>query len=342
MGSADILHSVLFSPKTNPIQSLFHTKPFSEEELHLIQTVADVATAQGVKAYLVGGYVRDKILGRPCSDMDITCIGSGIGLAEAVAQKLSPVPPVSVFKNFGTAHLHYHAFDIEFVGARKESYREDSRKPALEDGSLEDDLRRRDFTINAFAISLHRSDFGAFIDLFDGMKDLESEIIRTPLEPGLTFSDDPLRMMRAVRFASQLHFKLDEVTFDSICDQRERIKIISAERISEELNKILLSPKPSVGLDLLHRCGLLDIIFPELVALRGGDGHDAADRRRIRRRAERLVARRRKNRNSRRDGLRDHAVEHRAVPHPTEAQIEDVRAVVHRRLYAQRHVPTGR
>ena len=227
-----------------------------------------------MQAFLVGGFVRDKILGSECKDLDVTCVGSGIDLAEAFAKKLSPHPEVHVFKNFGTAQVKFHSFDIEFVGARKESYRSESRKPAVEDGTLMDDLSRRDFTINALAISLNKNDYGILIDEFNGMDDLENEIIRTPLEAGITFSDDPLRMMRGVRFASQLNFKIEEKTFDAICDFKERISIISAERVSDELNKIILSEKPSVGLDLLYKCGLMNIIFPEFIELRGAEYKD--------------------------------------------------------------------
>lgn len=229
-------------------------------------------------AYVVGGYVRDRLLARPSKDMDIVCVGSGIALAQAVAKRLRPRPRVTTYKRFGTAMLKHEGIEVEFVGARKESYRSDSRKPIVEEGSLADDQNRRDFTINALAVSLNENNYGAIIDPFDGLEHLEQKKIITPLEPGKTFSDDPLRMMRAIRFASQLGFFIEEGTLDAIAKFRNRIKIISQERIATELNKILLSPKPSVGFKLLFDTGLLELILPELAAMHGvevknGVGH---------------------------------------------------------------------
>ena len=230
--------------------------------------------------YLIGGFVRDKLIGRKTKDADIVCVGDGILLAHKVAERFNPKPIVSYFKNFGTAHIKLDEFEIEFVGARKESYRSESRNPDVEPGSLEEDQLRRDFTINALAISLNENDYGMLIDPFKGVVDLEKKIIQTPLDPEKTFDDDPLRMMRAIRFASQLDFTIESKTFEAIRHHTERIKIITQERITEELNKILLSPKPSVGLDLLFRSGLLKIIFPQLVDLAGAeyiDGHGHKD-----------------------------------------------------------------
>ncbi|MEN0051374.1 MAG: HD domain-containing protein, partial [Bacteroidota bacterium] len=223
----------------------------------------------GFPAYVVGGYVRDRLLARPSKDMDIVCVGSGIELAQHLAFKLRPIPRVVVYKRFGTAMLRYRDLEIEFVGARKESYRHDSRKPAVESGTLEDDQNRRDFTINALAASLNQADFGAIIDPFEGLEHLEQKLIKTPLEPRRTFSDDPLRMMRAIRFATQLNFSIDKQTLEGIKRTRDRIKIISKERISTELNKIILSPKPSIGFKILMEVGLLKYILPELLALKG-------------------------------------------------------------------------
>lgn len=243
---------------------------------HLDSSDRDFLTAIGrqaaelhMPAYLVGGYVRDRLLGRPTKDLDIVCIGSGIDLAEKVASSLKPSPNVVVFRRFGTAMFRYDDRDIEFVGARKESYREDSRKPAVEEGSLEDDQFRRDFTINALAISLNEPDFGNLLDPFDGIRHLSEKRIVTPLDPGKTFSDDPLRMMRAIRFATQLGFAIDPETLTAIRKYRDRMHIVSQERIIGELNKILLEPKPSLGFKLLFDVGLLEIIFPELQALHG-------------------------------------------------------------------------
>jgi poly(A) polymerase len=247
-------------------------------EKRIFRLVAETAAELGVAAYVVGGYVRDRLLARPSKDMDIVCIGSGIELAEKLAQKLSPVPKVVVFQRFGTAMLRYNDMEIEFVGARRESYRPDSRKPSVENGTLEDDQNRRDFTINALAVSLNKDNFGEIIDPFNGLEDLEIKRIITPLEPGRTFSDDPLRMMRAIRFAAQLGFSIEETTLKGIAAYRNRIDIVSAERITTELEKIMLTDKPSIGLKLLMETGLLAIIFPELDAMKGrqfqqGQGH---------------------------------------------------------------------
>ncbi len=281
-------------------------------ELMIFKKIAGVSEELGMECYIIGGFVRDKILGRPTKDMDIVCTGDGITLAEKVAQLFIPKPMVNIFKIFGTAQIKIfvanekhqakiadntpvpssldklapagtdggwkEAFEIEFVGARKESYSNDSRKPAVQPGTLEDDQNRRDFTINALAISLNTKDFGELIDPFQGIKHLQQKIIKTPLPPDNTFSDDPLRMMRAIRFAAQLHFDITPETLESITSNAERIKIISKERIADELNKILSSTKPSIGFDLLYKTGLLQIIFPQMVALAGaeyidGKGH---------------------------------------------------------------------
>ncbi len=235
----------------------------------VFHVVRDVAERLKVKVYVVGGYTRDILLKRPSKDIDFVCVGSGIRLAEQVAVSLGPKVNVAVFKNFGTAQIRFDDLDLEFVGARKESYRSDSRKPIVEDGTLEDDQRRRDFTINAMAICLDRKNFGELIDPFDGQGDLKRKIIRTPLDPADTFSDDPLRMMRAIRFASQLGFDIEADTFQAITNQAARLKIVSQERITDELNKIILSPTPSYGFKLLFHSGLLNQFFPELVALHG-------------------------------------------------------------------------
>ena len=227
----------------------------------------------GIQAYAVGGVVRDFFLQRHCTDIDIVCVGNGIDLARAAARAINPNIEVTVFKNFGTASFVYHHNDvnwqIEFVGARRESYRRDSRKPIVENGTLEDDQNRRDFTINAMAVSLNHDTYGNLVDPFGGIQDLNNGIIRTPLDPDITFSDDPLRMMRAIRFASQLGFYIQNSTFDAIQRNVERIHIVSIERITTELNKIILSPTPSVGFRLLDKSGLLRIIFPELSTLKG-------------------------------------------------------------------------
>ncbi|MBA2250128.1 MAG: HD domain-containing protein [Chitinophagaceae bacterium] len=259
----------------------------NDKEMMMLGKIGEAAKELQLSCFLIGGFVRDKILGRETKDMDIVCLGDGILLAQKVAEKFKPAPEVHYFKNFGTAQIKVYSapfttdsipFEIEFVGARKESYSYDSRKPDVEKGSLEDDQKRRDFTINALAISLNKENYGELIDPFNGITDLENKIIQTPLLPDQTFSDDPLRMMRAVRFAAQLDFTIDEKTFKAIGKNADRIKIVSSERITDELNKILLTKKPSVGFDLLYKSGLLKIIFPQMVALAGaeyidGKGH---------------------------------------------------------------------
>lgn len=258
-----------------------NTKQRSQDTMNFLknkifEVVSEEAAAKNVRAYVIGGYVRDSLLGRKSNDIDIVVEGSGIELAERVAKKLKV--NVTVFKNFGTAMLKSGNLEIEFVGARKESYRADSRKPIVEDGSLEDDQNRRDFTINALAFSLQKDDFGKLVDPFTGVRDLQNGLIRTPLNPDQTYSDDPLRMIRAIRFASQLSFTIVDDSLSSIRRNRERINILSKERIAEELNKIVLSPKPSIGFYLLEETGLLEIILPQLVKLKGvesveGKGH---------------------------------------------------------------------
>src|ERR1700744_5505764 len=235
----------------------------------LFSIISNAAAEQNVHAYVIGGFVRDLLLNRPSKDIDIVVIGNGIDFAEKVAQKLKV--KLSVFKNFGTAMLKYKDIEVEFVGARKESYRSDSRKPIVENGTLEDDQNRRDFTINALAIALHPDQFGELLDPFDGVKDLAQKLIRTPLNPVETFSDDPLRMLRAIRFASQLNFTIDPAAVEAIKLDGERISIISQERITEELNKIILSPKPSIGFIYLFDTGLLRKIFPLMANLYGVD-----------------------------------------------------------------------
>jgi putative nucleotidyltransferase with HDIG domain len=259
----------------------------SENELLLFQKIADAAADLQVQAFVIGGFVRDKLIGRPTSDADIVCLGNAIELAHKVAASFSPKPSVSFFKNFGTAHIRIPdagtetgMLDVEFVGARKESYRSSSRKPEVTIGTLEDDQNRRDFTINALAISLNKDNYGLLIDPFQGMKDIAEKRIQTPLDPLNTFSDDPLRMLRAIRFATQLGFTIDPVTFDAIREDAPRIRIISQERITEEVNKIICSPKPSVGFDLLYKTDLLGIIFPKMTDLAGAeyiDGHGHKD-----------------------------------------------------------------
>jgi len=244
----------------------------TRKELMLLKKIAASADELGVEAYLIGGFVRDKIINRPTKDADIVCMGDGIELAHKVAEKFHPKPSVAFFKTFGTAQIKVDDhFEIEFVGARKESYDFNSRKPFVAPGSLEDDQNRRDFTINALAINLSKEHFGNIIDPFNGIADIEKKIIQTPLEPLKTFSDDPLRMMRAIRFATQLNFEIAPITFQAIKDNAERIKIVSQERITDELNKILMSDKPSIGLDLLSKSGLLQIIFPQMMALHGAE-----------------------------------------------------------------------
>ncbi|MBQ8672496.1 MAG: HD domain-containing protein [Bacteroides sp.] len=235
----------------------------------IFKQISATADELGMECYVVGGYVRDIFLERPSKDIDVVVVGSGVAMAEALAKRLGRGAHLSVFKNFGTAQLKYRGTEVEFVGARRESYTHDSRKPIVEDGTLEDDQNRRDFTINALAVCLNRARYGELVDPFDGMYDMKDRIIRTPLDPDVTFSDDPLRMMRCIRFATQLNFFIDEETFDSLCRNKERISIISKERIIDELNKIILSPVPSRGFVDLERSGLLSLIFPELAALQG-------------------------------------------------------------------------
>lgn len=235
----------------------------------IFKQISETADELGLECYVVGGYVRDIFLERPSKDIDVVVVGSGIAMAEALGRRLGRGAHVSVFKNFGTAQLKYRATEVEFVGARKESYTHDSRKPIVEDGTLEDDQNRRDFTINALAVCLNSDRFGELVDPFGGLDDLKERTIRTPLDPDITFSDDPLRMMRCIRFATQLNFYIDDETFESLCRNKERISIISRERIADELNKIMLSPIPSKGFIDLERSGLLDLIFPELAALQG-------------------------------------------------------------------------
>ncbi|MCE7996024.1 MAG: HD domain-containing protein [Roseivirga sp.] len=235
----------------------------------VFDTVAQVARDKSLETYVVGGYVRDILLKRASKDIDFVCVGSGISLAEGVHKALGDHLPFSIFKTYGTAMIKSGADELEFVGARKESYKHDSRKPIVENGTLEDDQNRRDFTINALAISLNKENYGELIDPFDGVGDLKRKMIRTPLAPEETFSDDPLRMMRAIRFAAQLNFDIEADTFEAIRKMADRIKIVSAERVIVELNKIVLSPTPSYGFKLLFHCGLLKHIFPEMVALQG-------------------------------------------------------------------------
>ncbi|MBQ5461627.1 MAG: HD domain-containing protein, partial [Bacteroidaceae bacterium] len=246
---------------------------------HLIGETADELQ---MECYVIGGFVRDLFLERPSNDIDCVVVGSGITIAKAVAEKIKEKfhkkPHIAVYANFGTAQIHFDGNEIEFVGARRESYSHDSRKPVVEDGTLEDDQNRRDFTINAMALCLNTNRFGELVDPFYGLEDLEDGIIRTPLDPDITFSDDPLRMMRCVRFATQLNFFIEDETFDALQRNAERIKIISGERIADEFNKIMLAKHPSKGIMDLERCGLLQLILPELVALEGvetmnGRGH---------------------------------------------------------------------
>jgi len=238
-------------------------------DLPLFQTIAAAAGELGYPAYVIGGYVRDLALARESKDVDVVCVGDGIELAQAVGRKLPGRPRVTVFKNFGTAMLPTPEIEVEFVGARKESYRAESRKPEVEAGTLEEDLARRDFTINALGISLNPDDFGTLVDRYDGMGDLQRKTIRTPLDPDITFSDDPLRMLRAIRFATQLDFDIEPDTYDALSRNKERIKIVSQERITTELNKIIMAPQPSYGFKLLFQCGLLQLIFPRMAQLHG-------------------------------------------------------------------------
>ena len=244
----------------------------------IFKQISATADELGLECYVVGGYVRDLFLQRHSEDIDVVVVGSGIAMAKALGKRLGRGANVSVFKNFGTAQVKYRGMEVEFVGARKESYSHDSRKPVVEDGTLEDDQNRRDFTINALAVCLNAARYGELVDPFDGIADLKERVIRTPLDPDVTFSDDPLRMMRCIRFATQLNFYIDDETFEALERNRERIDIISRERIADELNKIILSPVPSKGFIDLDRSGLLELIFPELVALQGvetrnGRGH---------------------------------------------------------------------
>jgi len=254
----------------------------TDEELFIFKKIGDSAEELSMPAFVIGGFVRDKILNRSTKDADIVCSGDGIELAQKTAEKFSPKPHVSFFKNFGTAQikitLNDTIFEIEFVGARKESYQSESRKPNVLPGTIEEDTMRRDFTINTLAISLNKKDYGKLIDPLNGLADIEDKIIRTPLPPGQTFIDDPLRMMRAIRFATQLNFTISPETFEAIKQHADRIKIVSVERIIDEINKIVMTKKPSVGFDLLYKAGLLKIIFPQMIALVGaeyidGKGH---------------------------------------------------------------------
>lgn len=255
----------------------------------IYKLIGEVADAMELECYVVGGVVRDYFLQRPCSDIDVVCVGSGIALAEEVAKKIGDtydfIPEVHCYRNFGTAQIHIYGrhmkpptddeeMELEFVGARRESYQRDSRKPIVEDGTLEDDQNRRDFTVNAMAVCLNSGRFGELVDPFGGIRDLNEGILRTPLNPDITFSDDPLRMMRAVRFASQLGFTIDSRCFQAIIDNADRLKIISQERITSELNKIILSPRPSVGIKLLEKSGLLPLFFSELSRLKGVETRD--------------------------------------------------------------------
>ncbi len=248
------------------------TQSNHKEALHLpiFKILSEASDELGVESYVIGGFVRDYFLkrGNP-KDIDIVAVGSGIELAKKVARKLPGNPKISIFKNFGTAMIRHHDLELEFVGARKESYDRNSRKPHVEDGTLQEDQERRDFTINALALSLSSENFGELLDPFNGISDLENNIIRTPLEPGITYSDDPLRMMRAIRFASQLDFIIELKSLQAITENKERIQIVSKERIVDELHKIIGSKKPSIGFSLLHKTGLLDFILPELTALQG-------------------------------------------------------------------------
>jgi poly(A) polymerase len=237
-------------------------------DIPVLRAVSEIVGESGHQCFLIGGFVRDILLKRESKDIDIVVLGSGIELAKKLAERMGN-RQVNVFKNFGTAMVHFNDYEVEFVGARKESYRRNSRKPIVEDGTLADDQKRRDFTINALAISLHPNNWGELIDPFNGMQDLKNKILRTPLDPDTTYSDDPLRMMRAIRFATQLKFSIEEESFNAIKSNAERIKIVSQERVIEELNKIMEAPVPSKGFKLLEKSGLLKIIFPEVNALKG-------------------------------------------------------------------------
>ena len=256
---------------------------FSPAEAEIFNKISEAANEMGIKAYVIGGFVRDKILGKPDKDIDVVCLGDGIGLAAKTAEKFSPKPSVSFFKNFGTAQIKIKLpdegqFEVEFVGARKESYQHHSRKPDVIPGTFEEDRMRRDFTINTLAISLDKEDFGKLIDPLNGLEDIHQKVIKTPLPPDQTFIDDPLRMMRAIRFAAQLNFEIHPETFESIKRNAQRIKIVSGERIIDEVNKIVMTEKPSIGFLLLYKSGLLKMFFPQMVALAGaeyidGKGH---------------------------------------------------------------------
>ncbi len=241
------------------------------DSIPLFKQIGACADELGLETYVIGGFVRDLLLKRPCKDIDFVCVGDGIHLAKKVAQVYGPKTKVNIFKNFGTANIRVDDFEVEFVGARKESYRLESRKPEVEAGTLKEDQERRDFTINALAISVNESSFGELLDPFDGLKDMKRKLIRTPLDPDITFSDDPLRMMRAIRFAAQLQYDIEPDTFDGIMHNAHRLAIISGERIIDELNKIIMTDKPSYGFKLLFVSGLLNEFFPEMVELQGVD-----------------------------------------------------------------------
>jgi poly(A) polymerase len=240
----------------------------------IFKIISQAADELQVECYVIGGYVRDIFLKRPSKDIDVVTVGSGIDLARLVAKKLGKGSNVTVFKNFGTAQVHFKSMDVEFVGARRESYTHDSRKPIVEDGTLEDDQKRRDFTINALALCLNEARYGELVDPFEGLEDLRDMVLKTPLDPDITFSDDPLRMMRAIRFACQLDFDIDPEAFEAIERNKERLQIVSGERIVEELNKVMASRKPSTGFRLLDACGLLEILMPEIAALKGAETKD--------------------------------------------------------------------
>ena len=266
-----------FFVSLRPKRDYLRMKLYSDEELaeilnqEIFHQISEAADHLGLECYVVGGYVRDIFLERPSNDIDVVVVGSGISVAEELKRMVGKKAHLSVFKNFGTAQVKFRQkgieYEVEFVGARKESYSHDSRKPIVEDGTLEDDQNRRDFTINAMAICLNKDRFGELVDPFNGLADLEDGIIATPLEPGITFSDDPLRMMRCIRFATQLNFQIEDETFVALQRMADRIKIVSGERIKDELNKIIMAPHPSIGFELLQRSGLLQIILPELAAL---------------------------------------------------------------------------
>ena len=266
-----------FFVSLRPKRDYLRMKLYSDEELaeilnqEIFHQISEAADHLGLECYVVGGYVRDIFLERPSNDIDVVVVGSGISVAEELKRMVGKKAHLSVFKNFGTAQVKFRQkgieYEVEFVGARKESYSHDSRKPIVEDGTLEDDQNRRDFTINAMAICLNKDRFGELVDPFSGLADLEDGIIATPLEPGITFSDDPLRMMRCIRFATQLNFQIEDETFVALERMADRIKIVSGERIKDELNKIIMAPHPSIGFELLQRSGLLQIILPELAAL---------------------------------------------------------------------------